>query len=661
MLGSVNFVSRKLAFAMVVALLSGVQVPVATAATAPPQDGRYDCATGLPSSSQVEQGTYPISNGVASNARCSGDVVIADGVTSIGNYSFYFATITSVSIPSTVTGIGDYAFAQTSALTSVIIPEGVTNIGRSAFERSSALTALTIPSTVTNMGFSAFGGTTALTSLTIREGVTSIGSSAFQNATALTSLTIPSTVTSIGSGAFRNATALTSVTIPSGVTSIGDSAFATSSMTSITVEPGNLSFTSIDGVLFNKSETTLVTYPRGKPGSSYSIKNTVTSIGESAFEGVSALTSITIPSSVAAIGESAFEDTKAITSITIPSTVTSIGDSAFSDSALTSITIQEGVKTIGEYAFSGTESLTSISIPTSVTSIARGTFSYAEALTSITIPSSVTSIGDSAFDGATALTSITIPSSVTSIGDGAFSDATLLKDIYFLGDEPTGIGEYTFAGIAAGATAHVYTTATGFGSEPTWNGLTVLRTTPSYTITYQAAGGSNVAPGSFTTGGTIQSGPVTTRTGYTLVGWSTTSTGSVVSFPYTPSVSANITLHAIWALKSIKPSYVSGAKITGSNKAGESFTASPGKWNGTAPITFKYQWYVCKLVGGKDSTGGKAVPKCTLVKNAQKATFNKTSSNKYSLLAVSITGTNKTGTSTIIYFNYWATLLKSLK
>ena len=120
---------------------------------------------------------------------------------------------------------------------------------------------------------------------------------------------------------------------------------------------------------------------------------------------------------------------RTITSITIPNSVTSIGDFAFEDcSSLTSITIPNSVTSIGDYAFYNCLSLTSIEIPNSVTSIGAYAFWGCSSLTSITIPNSVTSIGDCAFCGWSALTSITIPNSVTSIGDNAFEGCSSLTN-----------------------------------------------------------------------------------------------------------------------------------------------------------------------------------------------------------------------------------------
>ena len=157
------------------------------------------------------------------------------------------------------------------------------------------------------------------------------------------------------------------------------------------------------------------------------INDGVTSIGESAFEGCSSLTSITIPESVTGIGNYAFDYCSSLTSITIPNSVTSIGESAFYDcSSLTSVTIPNSVTSIEMWTFAGCSSLTSVTIGNSVTSIGGGAFASCSSLTSITIPNSVTSIGFSAFYDCSSLTSVIIPNSVTSIGGSAFASCSSL-------------------------------------------------------------------------------------------------------------------------------------------------------------------------------------------------------------------------------------------
>ena len=199
----------------------------------------------------------------------------------------------------------------------------------------SAKGAITIPSKidgkpVTSIGYAAFYKCTGLTSITIPSSVTSIGIQAFFECTGLTSITIPNSVTSIGNGAFACCTGLTSITIPNSVTSIGDGAFLDcTGLTSINVASENNYYSGNNGVLFNKKKTELIKYPARKSQTSYTIPNSVTRIGDSAFEDCTGLTSITIPNSVTSIEGKTFFGCTGLTSITIPNSVTRIGDGAF--------------------------------------------------------------------------------------------------------------------------------------------------------------------------------------------------------------------------------------------------------------------------------------------------------------------------------------------
>ena len=336
---------------------------------------------------------------------CTGltSIIIPDSVTSIGGKAFCVCSgLTSITIPDSVTSIGYGAFDGCSGLTSITIPNSVTSIGRETFQDCSGLTSITIPNSVTSIGDRAFCGCSGLTSITIPNSVTSIGYLAFGGCHSLTSITIPDSVTSIGGCAFSCCSSLTSITISNSVTSIGSCAFGECrSLTSINVASDNNYYSSNNGILFNKKKTELIRFPSRKSQTSYTIPNSVTSIGSEAFEGCTGLTSITIPNSVTSIGN---------------------------------------------FAFDGCNSLTSITIPNSVTSIGYWTFSCCSSLTSITIPDGVTSIGDMDFGGCSGLTSITIPNSVTSIGDSAFYGCTGLKDVYYTGSkdewEAISIGEY---------------------------------------------------------------------------------------------------------------------------------------------------------------------------------------------------------------------------
>ena len=337
-------------------------------------------------------------------------------------------------------------YSSRSSIKSVTIGNGVTSIGGRAFYGCSSLKSVTIPNSVTSIGDYAFSSCGSLTGITIPNSVTSIGNYAFVGCGSLKSVTIPHGVTSIGGRAFYGCSSLTSVTIPDSVTSIDNSFFGCVSLKSFTVSESNSAYSSKDGVLFNKNKTKLVAYPAGKTNTSYTIPDSVTSIGYSAFYGCSSLTSVTIPDSVTSIGSEVFYGCSSLTSVTIPDSVTSIGYDAFSGcSSLTSVTIPDSVTSIEGGAFSGCSSLTSVTIPDSVTSIGGAAFYGCSSLTSVTIGNGVTSIGDNAFYGCSSLTSVTIGSGVTTIGNYAFYGCSSLTSVT-IGNGVTSIGDNAFRG-----------------------------------------------------------------------------------------------------------------------------------------------------------------------------------------------------------------------
>jgi hypothetical protein len=189
-------------------------------------------------------------------------VTLPSSLTSIGDGAFGLCSgLTSITIPSSVTSIGEGAFIE-CGLTSITIPSSVTSIGQNAFENCTGLTSITIPSSVTSIGTYAFEWCTALTSINIPSSVTSIGDAAFQGCTGLSSITLSSSLTSIGAIAFTYCTHLTSITIPSSVTSIGGDAFdgctSLSSIYSYATTPVDL--TSSAQVFYAVNTTTCTLY-----------------------------------------------------------------------------------------------------------------------------------------------------------------------------------------------------------------------------------------------------------------------------------------------------------------------------------------------------------------------------------------------------------------
>lgn len=398
-------------------------------------------------------------------------VSLPEGLKSIGAFAFGYADpgprnkLTEITIPSSVTSIGECAFLN-AALESIVIPNDVETIGDSAFY-TETLKEVSMPivegisfydvfynpekveitsgNAVPNEYFyDDHDRVNSLKSVILPKSIASIGNGAFYNCSSLTEITIPSSVTSIGDSAFSY-TAIESILIPKSVETIGFGAFAFCPLKAYSVEADNANYASKGGVLYNSDCSKLIAYPAGA-ATSFEIPSGVTEIGDAAFYGCVLLTDVTIPNSVTTIGNSAFNRCKSLKSVSIPGTVTSIGDYSFYKcTGLKKIVIPNSVTSIGDSVFKSCAGLTSVVIPESVTSIGDSAFSDCANLANVTIPNSVTSIGQWAFGSCDSLTSIVIPNSVTSIGDYSFANCEKLENVTLSGNL-TKIAKDSFCG-----------------------------------------------------------------------------------------------------------------------------------------------------------------------------------------------------------------------
>ena len=356
---------------------------------------------------------FVIENGVLKKHTGSGgDVVIPEGVTSIGRWAFAGSSLENVMIPQGVTSIGENAFYRCSSMKSVDIPTSVTDVGSYAFCECGSLSRVVIPESVTSIGEGAFCGCNSLADgdgFIIVRGVLYGYNGKGGNAA------IPDGITKICNQAFSGCSELTSITVPQSVTDIGEGAFH---------DCGGLAdkegFVIVRGILFGYFG----------PGGSIAIPKGVTRIDNAAFSGCSSLTSVTFPESLTEIGENAFECCDRLTSIAIPVGVKKIDDRAFFlCSGLTSVDLPEGLTSIRGSAFNGCSNLTEVMIPESVTSIGNYAF-QSTGITEAVIHEKVEALGSNAFRKCGGLKTVTVLGPAR-IGDCAFEDCTSLETVVF--------------------------------------------------------------------------------------------------------------------------------------------------------------------------------------------------------------------------------------
>ncbi|MDE6654188.1 MAG: leucine-rich repeat domain-containing protein [Muribaculaceae bacterium] len=327
-------------------------------------------------------------------------------VTEIGPDVFRgtYNSIDAISIPYTITKIGDRAFYECGLRGGVKLPKSLKEIGEQAFYMTN-ISLIEIPSSVEKIGFRAFGYCTKLKEICINENNSSYcsvdGVLYDKKKTKLIqvpgarngSFTIPESICDI-TGAFEGCEYITSVTLPNSIQGIGDFAFRYCGLNTI------------------------------------EIPSSVTKIGNHAFEHCDFLTTITLPESITEIGSSAFEHCDYLTTITLPESITEIGSSAF-DSChnLTTLNIPPFITEIKENTFRYCYSLNPITLPKNLVKIESGAFMGCKSLRTLELPNSITKIGPSAFDSCKNLSSINIPDSITEIEERVFASCNLTISI----------------------------------------------------------------------------------------------------------------------------------------------------------------------------------------------------------------------------------------
>jgi len=518
------------------------------------------------------------------------NIILPEGIITIGNYAFCGSSITSITIPNTVTSIGYAAFQDATSLTSIVMPNNISEIKDYTFSHTHSLTSIVIPDTVTSIGFAAFQYATSLSSIVIPAAVTTIGMYAFWNATLLTTVTfgtnsqlisisssafadLPSLTTvtfgtnseliSISSSAFGKATSLTNIVIPDTVTYMGPNVF--SQCDSLTIYVKVASLPSGWSEEWNSNRPVILGYietiDNGEFIYATSTNNTSVILGLSPSN---SQTDIVVPSmigsfEVVGINQRAFKSNIQIISIFIPNTIFEIAEYTFySATNLTNVTFEEysQIERIGNYAFSSAASLTSIVIPDTVTNIEAYAFKNCSNLTSIIIPNNVTTIGYETFDNNTSLT--------------IYAEAE---------SQPAG-----------------WDSSWNPDSRPVVWGYVSLGQT---TISFDTNGGSEVASITKDIGLPVSAPSNPTKTGYTFSGWYSDEE-LTVTYTFTTMPAEDITLYAKWVSNQYSVEYVDydGTVLQtadydyGSDLSGVTAPVDPTRvgytfdaWSGTVPAT----------------------------------------------------------------------------
>lgn len=420
------------------------------------------------------------------------EVVVSDGITSIGNRTFHNSiNLTKVTLPDSLTDIGLGAFEDCTHLEYINLPDGITGIQQGVFKGCTSLTGISLPDTLKEIGASAFENTgltdismpnvrkiggsafkgTQLQGVTFSARLTTIGTSAFEG-TQLVSIEIPEGTSSIGASAFANCSKLTEAVIPSSITAMGQGIFTNDTgLANVYLVQGSFSDTNYTYLLYTAKDTTtgkLVDYCATKiytgntknwsltdadgnkiTATLNTTSGTLTIVGTGKMPDYASratvpwygsraqIKTVVVGEGITHLGNFVFSGFTNLYNLTLPSTLESIGSNVFiQDFKLDEIDLSEltSLQTVGENSFLMCAGVTKVTLPNSLTEVGNSAFYGCTGITKVVIPSNVERLGDNAFGGCTSLESITMPQGIKYMGTLIFQNASNLKTVYLYRD-----------------------------------------------------------------------------------------------------------------------------------------------------------------------------------------------------------------------------------
>lgn len=432
----------------------------------------------------IPPGVESIGEGAFNRCRSLTQLVIPDGVITVGSAAFGECDkLDYVRFPAQIETIPSHCFVFCKNLVRVDLPDSLQRIETAAFYRCYSLKDIELPDSLVEIGDWAFESCESLTSVSISESVAGIGTRTFGYCSQLErievdpantvfrsvdgvmfnidqtvllqypggkpgSFVIPDTVVTVETSAFSGSTRLEEVAVPSGVSELGGF-YQCASLNAIQVDASNASYTSFQGVLFNKDVSELLAFPGAKHGA-FVVPESVHTIKGGAFASCKMLEQVAIPGSVRTIEDYAFRDCAKLTAIEVSDdnrNYSSIDGVLFSKDLEELIQcpgghegtyiVPEFVQVVRQGAFWGSRSLEKVVLGMGIGRIPSYAFAYCDNLESVTIPENVTIVNHRAFFYCDALKTIVIPSSVTGVGDNSFEGCENLVGVYFEGNPPS--------------------------------------------------------------------------------------------------------------------------------------------------------------------------------------------------------------------------------